>query len=489
MSKETPNPLGIYEPGFKSVYGGSAFTIDDNFTRAVSNSLGRFAGSNINYDREAGDLTRAPLVMAPVNWVASVLPEAPLEVVEKDSEGKLTPIQNHGLTNLWRKPNPYFTYTSMLEAFALSWMLDGNPYFIKYRNGTGEPIELWWAPYYAMWPRWSLNWPADGSPFIYDYEYRINSHTSYLPPEDVLHFRNKVDPATVGRMGLAPMAAGMREIVGDNQWSNYSVLLARGSGVPPFLLSPKANVNQVGLSTEDRRALKEEFDRRRTGDERGKSMLLTVGIDAQRLGQNPQELDLGGLRYMGQEVISSLSTIPAEVLNFGTAARHSSYNNVKEAREAAYEGFLIPLYRKIEETLTVQLLPDFYPKGKVPENVSVRFDVSKMRVLQDDVDNLWKRNGDAFKSGLIKRKTGLANIGQPFDEAVDDVYLTDIKGASTFMQNQDGNNPTDSNPPVKSERKSADDKPSDAELEKASEWWDGNAPEGAKGLFEAKVKR
>jgi hypothetical protein len=31
--------------------------------------------------------------------------------------------------------------------------------------------------------------------------------------------------------------------------------------------------------------------------------------------------------------------------------------------------------------------------------------------------------------------------------------------------------------------------PSDAELEKASEWWDGNAPESAKGLFEAKVKR
>lgn len=416
------NPLF---PSFQSTNG--AWDIDHQVTRAVRTAVSRFQGTSVDWAREAGDLTLSALVMPPVHWLANVLPEAPLEVVTVDAEGKEKPVVDHGLPRLWSRPNPYFSMAQLCDAIALSWIVNGNVYFVKLANALGVPVQLWWVPPYLMYPWW-----PDGPSysFIDHYEYLVEGSYIVYQPEQILHFRNMLDHRTLGRTGVSPLASGMREIVGDGEWANYQVALAKRSGVPPFLLTPKPGVGATGLTPQERDFLRKDFDERRMGDNRGKTMMLTVGMDAKRLGQNPKELLLEELRYSGQEMIASLTGIPSEVLNFGCAARRSTYNNVREANARAYESVAAPMFRRLEEVLDTSLLPDFYPNRIVPPNVRCRFDVTKIRALQEDEDLFSVRITDQYDKGVIKRSEAKEKLGYAFDKELDDVYSTDLVGAS-----------------------------------------------------------
>lgn len=408
---------------------GGPWDVEHQIGRALHVAVSRFQGTNVDWAREAGDLTMSNLVMPPVHWLAGVLPEAPLEVVETDQDGKETPIPDHPLTRLWSKPNPFFSTAQICDAIALSWIVNGNVYFVKIQNALGEPLQIWWIPPYLMNPVWPF---TSSTTFIERYDYRVEGGYISYDPDQVLHFRNSLDHRYLGRLGVSPLASGMREIVGDSEWANYQVSLAKRSGVPPFLLSPKVNKNTTGvagLTPEERKFVREDFDRQRIGDNRGKSMFLTLGIEAKRLGQNPSELNLEELRYQGQELISSLTGIPSEVMNFGCAARRSTYNNVKEANARAYESVAIPMFRRLEDTMDRQILPDFYPKRLVPPNVRTRFNDKKIRALQEDEDSYSLRICNEYDMGLIKRKEGKEALNYAFDEELDDVYKSDIISA------------------------------------------------------------
>ena len=76
------------------------------------------------------------LVMAAVNWLGRVLPEAPLNVVEIDEDGMETVIPNHPAAKLWRRPNEYYAGTTLCKAYAYSWIVSGNPYVLKGIRGS-----------------------------------------------------------------------------------------------------------------------------------------------------------------------------------------------------------------------------------------------------------------------------------------------------------------------------------------------------------------
>jgi hypothetical protein len=59
-------------------------------------------------------------------------------------------------------------------------------------------------------------------------------------------------------------------------------------------------------------------------------------------------------------------------------------------REQAYESCLIPMQRLIVAELQMQLVPDFGD----PARLRVQFDLSQVRVLQDDQNALHERASD-----------------------------------------------------------------------------------------------
>jgi HK97 family phage portal protein len=376
--------------------------------------LGTYANSNVDYQQAAGDPLQSSLVMAAVTWLSRTLPEAPIRVGVIDSKGQRQLEPGHAVSQLLRQPNPYYAGTTMLAGFAASWILDGNAYFYKVRNNAGKVIQLLYLPHFLVEPRWSTS----GQDFIGWYEYRVDGQVQRLDVADVIHFRNGLNPANT-RKGISPLASVLREIYSDNEAASYAAAILRNQGVPGLVISPALPPQSADPDVAE--FLKREILNRTTGDDRGKPLVALMPTKIEQFGFDPKSMNVTQLRRLPEERIAAALGIPAVVLGYGAGLDRSIYNNVKEAREAAYESYLIPLQRIISETLATHLLTEFDQRP----GAYVEFDNSAVRVLQEDQDALAGRLVALYEGGLIRRGEARAQLGL---EATpdDDLYYTDM---------------------------------------------------------------
>jgi HK97 family phage portal protein len=367
-------------------------------------------GTRIDYAREVGDAGGASIVLAAVNWLGRVLPEAPLNVVQIDADGMETPMPAHPAAKLWRRPNAFYSSTTMLKAYAYSWIVSGNPYVLKVRNGGSRVTELWYVPPHMMRPLW----PQNGSEFISGYEYKVDGATQIFEQEDVIHFRDGIDPMNT-RMGLSPVASVMREIYTDQEIANYSALLMKNGAVPPVVISLKENVNAYQFDPND---VRDKYLRQTQGDQRGKAWVSGAAVNVEKVGFSPSDLNLAQLRRMPEERVSARLGIPAVVLNYGAGLDSAKYANVRELVEYVTESYVVPLYRYIEEELTTQLLGDFEQDTEANQ---FRFDLSAVRALSEDQDALYTRLSVAYRGGWLKRSEAREMAGYEWD-AEDEIY-------------------------------------------------------------------
>lgn len=389
----------------------------------LSNLFGRFWGTNINYAQEVGELTQSRLIMAAVNFLGRTLPEAKLEVVRPKSDGTYKVIPDHPLVKLFKRPNKYFAGDLYLKALGLSWIISGNVFFYKVRNMLGEVIELWYLPHHMVEPRW------EGNDFITYYAYAVDGYEHHLKPEDVIHLRNGIDPHNT-RMGLSDIASALREIFNDNEAANFSALLMKNSGVGPFAISPDGN--QVKIGETERQRMQDSFRRKTSGDERGKPFVSGLAFKIIKTGFSPEELDLTQLRRLPEETIASLTGIPAIVLQFGAGLDRATYSNYSEAREAAYESVIVPLWKYLAAEFDHQLLSDFDKSGKL----ETRYNTSEVRILQEDENKLVTRVTAAYRGGIMKRSESRSKIGLEVNPE-DDVYFVQPKKEEEEKQTDD----------------------------------------------------
>lgn len=393
-------------------YGSNPFF---NQSSLFNTLFGRYANTQVDYASEVGDLTQNRLIMSAVNFLGRNLPEASIEVVEPKADGTKQAIFAHPLTKLFARPNKFYTGDLLWKSLGLSWIVSGNVFFYKVRNKLGEVIELWYLPHFAIEPRWS------GNNFIDYYAYNADGMEYHLKPSDIVHLRNGIDPHNT-RMGLSDVASALREIYTDNEAANFSALLMKNSGVPPFALVPKNDI--TGMKPDDVARIQNSFMRKISGDERGKPAVSTRAFDLVKTGFSPEELDLSKLRRLPEETIASLTGIPAVVLQFGAGLEHSTYANYNEARTSAYEDVIVPLWRYIQAELTHQLLGDFDKS----EKFEVKFNTSEVRALQDDENKLFNRLAVAYRGDFMKRSEARSKIGLPIEES-DAVYFSEASSA------------------------------------------------------------
>lgn len=393
-------------------YGSNPFF---NQSSLMNTLFGRYANTQVDYASESGDLTQSRLIMSAVNFLGRNLPEAAIEVVEPKADGTRQAIFAHPLTKLFARPNQFYTGDLLWKSLGLSWIISGNVFFYKVRNKLGEVIELWYLPHFAIEPRW------EGNNFIDYYAYNADGQEHRLKPSDVVHLRNGIDPHNT-RMGLSDVASALREIYTDNEAANFSALLMKNSGVPPFALVPKTDI--AGMKPDDVARLQNSFMRKISGDERGKPAVSTRAFDLVKTGFSPEELDLSKLRRLPEETVASLTGIPAVVLQFGAGLEHSTYANYAEARKSAYEDVIVPLWRYIQAELTHQLLADFDKS----ERQLVQFNLAEVRCLQDDQNELYKRVTMGYRSDVMKRSEARSKIGLPVEDA-DAVYFSEANQA------------------------------------------------------------
>lgn len=388
--------------------GNSVIPIDDQFTFA--RAIQSFRNTQIDYAKEIGDVSKSSLVMAAVNWVGRTLHEAPMRVVEDDQAGSVEPVADHPAAKLLARPNPDYSGATLLNATALSWILSGNAYWLKQRGIRNQPVRLYW------WPHWLIR-PirAAKKDYISYYEYAVDGVWQRIEREDVIHFRDGIDPVN-DMLGLSPLASLIREIFTDGEVTNYQATITKNGAVIPFAVAPKGTDAEF-----DPKATKDELMRRISGDERGKPPVFSSGIEILRLSVTPAEMAIDSIRHVPEERLAGVIGIPGMVLGFGSALQRSTFSNYQQAREAAYESYLVPLWRYLDDELTQQFLKPDYEGAD--SSARIEHDLSGVRALQEDEDAKHRRIGMDYQQGIITRAEARGALGYEVEDKLDDVFL------------------------------------------------------------------
>jgi HK97 family phage portal protein len=352
------------------------------------------------------------IVMACVRWVQRTFTEAPPILEQWMTEREdWQQHQRDPILDLLERPNAFYTGATLWKATIADLMLGGTAYWIKVRSRTGRVVELWWAPASTMEP---MPDPDDDTVFIDHYEYLVGmGGHQRLRVEDVIQFRDGIDPYNP-RKGVSPMRSLMREVFTDDEAANMTASLLSNMGVPGVVISPEQGT--IGQAAAEN--VRARFDEKVTGDNKGKTIVMEGATKIETFGFSPEQMQLRALRGIPEERITAVLGVNAAVVGLGAGLSTTKVGaTLREYREEAFESTIIPMYRELASELTHQLLPDFRGEGW-----RMQFDLTKIRVLQEDENKSAERLGAMLGSGGItvaEYRRALGYIALPEHE----VYL------------------------------------------------------------------
>jgi HK97 family phage portal protein len=397
------------------------------FTNADTEGAGTLLPqTRFNYEASYGSeaaLLRNSIVGGCVNWMARTFPEADLSVRRYDEATQQTvAVPDHPMRVLLNRPNPYFSGRLLRMALCTDFIVTGNAYLIKVRSADGSVVQLWWAASSTLTPASASRehqrgyGSADGADFISHYDYSVGSGTStQLPVEDVIHFRYGISPDNP-RLGRSPLASVFRELFTDDEAANYTAALLRNSAIPGVVLAPGEGVGAV--NEEDLEQIRSKWSDQFGSDNRGRLMIMRGATKVTTVSFSPQEMNLRELRRIPEERVSGALGVPAIVAGLGAGLDRSTFANMAEAREMAWESGLIPIQSLIADEFSSQLLPDFDDDP----TAEVYFDYGNVRVLQADATDMARRWRELVEGSIAKRSEARAALNLPVEPG-DDVYL------------------------------------------------------------------
>lgn len=357
---------------------------------------------------EVGDLTASDVFLTPIRWLQRSMVEAPLVSLDEDGE----PIEDSPLTALLEDPNPFYSDDVLMDGTVLSLAIDGNAYWLPAANGNGDIVELYWVPHTAVEPMTNDR----GNPFITHYEYTAGGETTRLEVDELLHFRDGIDPQCPQK-GLSPIRSILREIWTDKEAATFTAALLRNGGIPGIVVSPAESDYEI--SQEEGEAIEAKLEGKFTRTSRGKPIVMLGPTKIEQFGFSPQELDLSPLRDIAEERVTAAYGIPAAVVGFGTGLQSTKVGaTMRELRQLAWWNGVIPMQRIIAGEITRQL-------ASVYDVAEVIFDNEAVEALRENADSKARRMADLVRASIITRADARQELGYETTPA-DEVFLVPI---------------------------------------------------------------
>jgi HK97 family phage portal protein len=326
------------------------------------------------------------LVYAGIEELASSAAEPRLQV---SRSGKW--LDDHPMVELLNRPNPFMDRFAFWANVIMHVYIGGNAYGLIVKSGSGRPVELW-----LMRPD-RIRIVPDSSKYIARYEYDSgDGKPTPLPVSDVIHWkkRNPLDDF----YGQSPLLAGAGRIDIDNYMKSFVSSFFRRAGIPVGMLNIEGSV-----TPEERTEIRDRFARD-YGGENGWHGLMVIAKN--KASFTPMTRDLGNsglvvpeLDEIAEARILMLLGVPPELIGARVGMQNSSYAQKRSARESFWDETLAPLYKEMAGPLTLRLAP-YYPRI-----TDVRFDLSDVRALQEDIDKISARErADLLASALTREE-------------------------------------------------------------------------------------
>jgi len=325
----------------------------------------------IEYDKE--DIRLVTTLEAwTTSWVRAALKRiadavASVSLVVYDAKGNQLP-DSHPAVALLDRPNERQTTYEIMEKMTYDLLLTGNAYwFITERDASKRPSQLLYVPSELVQPR------LQGLQVV-GYTLTTLDGVMEFNADDVVHFTIASPLSAIGESPIYAVAAAIKL---DREAMAFNYEMFKNGAVPAVLMwLPHAlDDQQIQRLREQIRA---QFGR---GQRHNWFIASGLGKDAkiEAFPAMPKDMAFEALRKMNREEILSVLGVPPALVGI---FEYANYANSREQLKIFWRDTVVPLLRRIENTITHQLLQQF-DKG-----LWCQFDLSSVEALKVDLNEL-----------------------------------------------------------------------------------------------------
>ncbi|MHA0915353.1 phage portal protein [Kosakonia cowanii] len=340
-------------------------------------------------------------VFSCISLIASDISKMPLRLMRRDSNGIWKENNNGTPARIYRRPNAFQNRMQFFECWLNSKLCHGNTVALKIRNTRGDITELRILDWNKVTPLVA----DDGSVF-----YQINPDNMTgveasvtVPAREVIHdrFNCLFHPL----IGLSPIyAAGLAAMQGHHIQENSAHFFRNGS-------KPSGVIEVPGTITdENARKLKANWDTGYTGENAGKTGLLSNGAKYNPISMSADDAKVVEQLQMSEKIVCSTFHVPAYKAGVGDLP---SYDNIEALEQQYYSQCLQTLIESIE-----LLLDEAF---ELEDDAGTEFDVSAL--LRMDSERRIKTLGEGVKNTILTPNEARRSENLPPVTGGDELYL------------------------------------------------------------------
>jgi len=291
----------------------------------------------------------------------------------------LEPVQDtHPLSELLKKPNPYYSETDFKEGIFIFRLLTGNTMIhaplLEFGTNAGKPVELWILPSQFTSPEIVRG----NMPEIVGWQLNMGYTPMKIPVEEMIHIKYfNTDYSVDGShlLGLSPLRAGAKILKRGESEQDYSVNAFQNSGISGIVSNESIGEDEV--SPEAIGKMKSDFYSEATGVHNARKLLFQAGkIAFTQVGLGPVDMQVIASEKITFKKFCNLYGISDVLFNNSDASTES---NVKEMQRALYTNAALPEAYAYRDAINQRICP-LYTKEKLYVDV----DISGITELQDD---------------------------------------------------------------------------------------------------------
>jgi len=331
--------------------------IDDKLIRAIRDSLIRSGYVNDIQDNADDYITHGYQGNADVYSIirryVTMSTQAKLTLKQKNPKGEIVNVEGHALNEFLNMVNPNQSMSEFREAYTIYLLSIGNTFWYKPMLTTG--VNQGKTTQIYTLPANDIEVLSDNNAIITpEIRYKLQNSRTEFEFNEIYHSKyfNPFYYSQPTLYGQSPLQAAADTLVKQNEAEKTQAKQFENQG-PAYLLYRDGVDSWNSMSDPQKINLQKEINGLSSKGKQGSGIVLKDKFSAIKLGISASDLNILESTREGRRILCNVYQFPAALFNDPAG---STYNNVVEARKAAWTDALIPHNDKFANNLTQFLI-------------------------------------------------------------------------------------------------------------------------------------
>jgi len=313
-------------------------------------------------------------------------------------------VDNSALMRILRHPNDYSSISDFMLNATRMLYLEGNAYALALRNSRFEVDSLHLFDSRQSFPQVAetgdVFYHLGGNEIIMRRLESFGGGRLIVPARDVLHIKLHCEEAFPRPLiGQSPLVSAMAEIGVSDAILRQQMQFYANQARPSAVIQ-----TDMELDKDQTQALRDRWEEQTTGENQGKTPVLTSGFKVQPWGIGGRDASIAEMAKLSAERIALAFRVPLQILGLGGGPSYGSHETVMAFWVASGLGFAL---NHIEEAIGNL----FMLAGQPDEYVEFSTDALLRSALKDRIEALTRGvQGGIYAPNEARNMEGLDDV-------------------------------------------------------------------------------